>query len=63
MNINEIRKMSAEDLQKEYESSLKEQFNLRMQKGLKQPVRPHQFQLLRRKIARILTVMHEKRKV
>ena len=33
MKANELRSSSAEDLQKQLEELMKEQFNLRMQKG------------------------------
>jgi large subunit ribosomal protein L29 len=39
---------------------LREEFNLRMQKATGQLARPHQFQRVRRDIARIKTVLNEK---
>jgi large subunit ribosomal protein L29 len=39
---------------------LKEQFNLRMQQGSGQLTRPSRMKAVRRDIARIKTVMHEK---
>lgn len=59
MKANELRKSSAEDLQNQLEELLKEQFNLRMQKGTGQLSRPSQVRTVRRDIARIKTVMHE----
>lgn len=59
MKANELRSSSAEDLQKQLEELLKEQFNLRMQKGTGQLSRPSQVRTVRRDIARIKTVMHE----
>lgn len=59
MKANELRSTSAEDLQKQLEELLKEQFNLRMQKGTGQLSRPSQVRTVRRDIARIKTVMHE----
>ena len=59
MKANELRKSGAEDLQKQLEELLKEQFNLRMQKGTGQLSRPSQVRTVRRDIARIKTVMHE----
>jgi len=40
----------------------KEQFNLRMQQGAGQMSKPHLFQVVRRDIARIKTVLNEKTK-
>ena len=59
MKANELRKSGAEDLRKQLEELLKEQFNLRMQKGTGQLSRPSQVRTVRRDIARIKTVMHE----
>ena len=59
MKANELRKSGAEDLQNQLEELLKEQFNLRMQKGTGQLSRPSQVRTVRRDIARIKTVMHE----
>ena len=59
MKANELRKSGAEDLQKQLEELLKEQYNLRMQKGTGQLSRPSQVRTVRRDIARIKTVMHE----
>lgn len=59
MNANELRSNSADELQKQLEDLLKEQFNLRMQKGTGQLSRPSQMRIVRRDIARIKTVMTE----
>jgi large subunit ribosomal protein L29 len=59
MKANELRSSSAEDLQKQLEELLKEQFNLRMQQGTGQLSRPSQMRAVRRDIARIKTVMSE----
>ncbi len=60
MNANELRQKSVEELNAELMNLLKEQFNLRMQKGTDQGVRPHQFKEVRRNIARIKTILNEK---
>lgn len=60
MKANELRKLSIEELRGELEASLKEQFNLRMQKGSGQEIRPHLFKNVRRNIARINTLIHAK---
>jgi large subunit ribosomal protein L29 len=59
MNANELRGSAVEDIQKQLEELLKEQFNLRMQKGTGQLSRPSQMRSVRRDIARIKTVMTE----
>ncbi len=60
MKASELRQKSAEDLQQELLELLKEQFNLRMQRGTGQLARPHRMKEVRREIARINTVMTEK---
>ncbi|GMR08037.1 MAG: 50S ribosomal protein L29 [Gammaproteobacteria bacterium] len=60
MKASELRQKSAEDLQQELLELLKEQFNLRMQRGTGQLARPHRMKQVRREIARINTVMTEK---
>jgi large subunit ribosomal protein L29 len=59
MNASELRAMSADDLHKQLEELLREQFNLRMQKGVGQLTRPSQMKAVRRDIARIKTLMTE----
>lgn len=59
MKANELRGSSVEELQKQLEELLKEQFNLRMQRGVGQLSRPSQMRAVRRDIARVKTVMHE----
>lgn len=62
MNMNELRDLSAVDLANEYQASLREQFNLRMQQGSGQAPKPHLFKAIRRKIARIKTLMTEQQR-
>ena len=59
MQANELRSSSVDELQKQLEELLKEQFNLRMQRGIGQLSRPSQMRAVRRDIARIKTVMYE----
>lgn len=61
MNASELRKKTVEELQNELLATLREQFNLRMQQGTGQPVRPSEFSRVRKDIARIKTVLNEKR--
>jgi large subunit ribosomal protein L29 len=60
MNAKELRDKSADDLNKELVDLLREQFNLRMQKGTGQLSRPHQMKEVRRSIARVKTILREK---
>jgi len=50
-----------EELSKELIALLKEQFNLRVQRGTGQPPKPHLFKRVRLDIARIKTILHEKK--
>lgn len=60
MNASELREKSADELRMELDGLLREQFNLRMQKGTGQLSRPDQVKKVRRDIARIKTVLNEK---
>jgi large subunit ribosomal protein L29 len=60
MKAAELRNKSVEDLNKELMELLREQFNLRMQKGTGQLARPHQMKQVRRSIARVKTLLREK---
>ena len=48
MKASELREKSVDDLNKELMELLREQFNLRMQKGTGQLARPHQMNLFSR---------------
>jgi len=63
MKTEELRKKSVADLNEELLESLKEQFNLRMQQAAGQLSRPDQMKAVRRQIARIKTILGEKRRV
>jgi len=60
MKANELRDKSVEELNGELVSLLREQFNLRMQKGTGQLAKPHLISEVRRNIARVKTVLTEK---
>lgn len=60
MKANELREKSAEALGKELLDLTREQFNLRMQKGTGQLTKPNQMKVVRRSIARVKTVIHQK---
>jgi len=59
MKVSELRDKDSAGLEKELQSLLREQFNLRMQQGSGQTVKPHDFTRVRRDIARVKTVMTE----
>jgi len=60
MKATELREKSVDDLQKELHGLLREQFNLRMQKGTGQLSQPHRVSQVRREIARVKTILSEK---
>ncbi|EKE23827.1 MAG: hypothetical protein ACD_6C00315G0003 [uncultured bacterium] len=59
MKTAELRSKSVDELKKECLALLKEQFNLRMQKGQGQAKKTHLFNRVRLQIARIKTVLLE----
>ena len=60
MKASELRRKSAKELQQELLESYREHFNLRMQKATGQLSKPHLFRDVRRRIARIKTILGEK---
>ena len=62
MNTSELREKSVTELNEELTDLLREQFNLRMQKGTGQLARPDQVKKVRRNIAQIKTIISEKSK-
>ena len=62
MEAKELRAMNLDQLGEELKSRLREQFNLRMQKGAGQLSRPDQVKKVRRDIARIRTIINEKKR-
>ena len=60
MKASELREKSVEELNKELESTLEEQFKLRMQSASGQEVQSHLITQARRDVARIKTVLREK---
>lgn len=61
MNASELRSKKVSELGEELDELLREQFNLRMQKGVGQAPRPDRIRKVRRDIARVKTVINEKR--
>lgn len=62
MRASELRGKTAEALQQDLLDLLREQFNLRMQKANNQLNQHTQLKQVRRDVARIKTVLHEKRR-
>lgn len=61
MKAIDLRAKDPADLNKELTAKLREQFNLRMQRGSGQLTRSHQLKEVRRTIARIKTILNEKK--
>jgi large subunit ribosomal protein L29 len=61
MSAKDLRSKSEQELRDELNGLLKEQFNLRMQKAIGQAARSDQFGKVRKNIARVKTIMNEKR--
>jgi len=60
MTTEELRSKTIEELNQELLDLRKEQFNLRMQSGVGQMTRVHQFKVNKRNIARVKTIMNER---
>ena len=60
MKASELRQKSTDELRQELLDSLREQFNLRMQRATGQLSKPHLFPEVRRRIARIKSILGEK---
>ncbi len=62
MKASELLSKSEQELRDELTALMREQFNLRMQKGINpDAIRPDQFKKVRRNIARVKTVMSANR--
>jgi large subunit ribosomal protein L29 len=59
MKASELRQKSTDELSAELLESLKEQFVFRMQRATGQLTRPSEMKKVRRKIARIKTIINE----
>ncbi|AOV17593.1 50S ribosomal protein L29 [Acidihalobacter aeolianus] len=62
MKATQLREKSIEELNAELVELRRAQFNLRMQRGTGQLAKPHQFDAVRKDIARIKTVLNEMNK-
>ena len=61
MKATELKEKNVGELNEELLGLMREQFNLRMQKGTGQLSQPHRMKAVRRDIARIKTVLTEKK--
>tara|TARA_B100001029_G_C15050143_1_gene450104 strand:+ start:1333 stop:1527 length:195 start_codon:yes stop_codon:yes gene_type:complete len=61
MKLEDYRKKTNDELQKELEALVKERFNLRIQRGSGLNPKPHLFSLNKKNIARVKTIMNEKK--
>lgn len=62
MRTDNLRKMSILELQKELNTLLNEQFNMRMQRGSGQTIPSHLIKQVRKGVARIKTILREREK-
>jgi len=62
MIAQDLRVKNESELRNELTGLLQEQFNLRMQRGTGQLTTPHELRRIRRDIARVRTVLNEKKR-
>ena len=60
MKTNEIRKMSADELNAKLKELKSELFNLRFQHAINQLENPHRIADVKKEIARVMTILREK---
>ena len=60
MKTNDIRKMSAEELNAKLKELKSELFNLRFQHAINQLENPHKIADVKKDIARVMTILREK---
>lgn len=61
MKTNELRKLTTEELTKKVQENKEELFNLRMQKATGMIEKPSRIHELRKEVARINTILNERR--
>jgi large subunit ribosomal protein L29 len=61
MSTKEIREMSEAEIEKQLRDTREARVNLRMRKQTGQIEHPHEFQEMRRQIARLETILKEKK--
>ena len=60
MKAKEIREMSSEELEAKLKELKNELFNLRFQHAINQLDNPHKIDDVKKDIARVMTILHEK---
>ena len=60
MKIKEIREMTPDELNAKLKELKSELFNLRFQHAINQLENPHKLEVVKRDIARVMTVLNEK---
>lgn len=60
MKIKEMRDMNIDALKEELFQAGREQFNLKLQHATRQLTTTHRLKAVRRQLARLLTILHEK---
>ena len=60
MKVKEIRELSTDQLETKLTELKRELFNLRFQHAINQLDNPHKITEVKRDIARVMTVLHEK---
>ncbi len=60
MKATELRNMTAEELKGKLKDLKEELFNLRFQHAINQLDNPHRIEDVKKDIARVMTVLHEK---
>ncbi len=60
MKATELRTKTVEELKAELAALLKELFSMRIQRGIGQAPLAHLFRKVRKQIARVKTILHEK---
>ena len=63
IKVSELRTKELAVLEVELHSLLKEKLKLHIQRGVGEAPKAHNFKMVRRNIARIKTIMHEKGKI
>jgi large subunit ribosomal protein L29 len=62
MKASELRELSHEELDQRLRDLKEEYFNLRTEKALGRLGQPHRFRPLKQDIARVLTILNEKKR-
>jgi len=62
MKAQNIRELTQDELQHQYDETVQELFNLKMQKSFGQLENPARLRILRRDVARLETILDQRRK-